>query len=203
MECNLETAVSVVNEGGVIVYPTDTVYGLGADAENRTAVERIYRIKKRPIDQPLSILLADALELFRVSSAIPDVAWILAEHFWPGGLTMVVEKSTFIPGWVTSGGNTVAVRVPDHPLTIRLIRETGMPLIGTSANFSGLPSATTAEEARRQLGGDIDFILDGGRCPGGIESTVVDVTGQNPVILREGSIPTGLIEAVCRLSLRE
>ncbi len=203
MERNLETAVSIVNEGGVIVYPTDTVYGLGADAVNRTAVERIYRIKKRPPDQPLSILLADALELFRVSNAITDVALVLAEHFWPGGLTLVIERSSFVPDWVTSGGNTVAVRVPDHPLTIRLIRETGKLLIGTSANLSGSPSATTAEEARRQLGDTIDFVLNGGRCPGGIESTVVDVTGQNPVILREGSIPIRRIEAECRLSLRE
>ncbi len=188
MEQQLQKAVSILKNGGVIACPTDTVYGLGADAFNEEAVRRIYQIKQRPFDQPLSVLIAEMSELNRLTETFPEAARVLADRFWPGGLTLVVSKSASIPDWVTAGGDTVAVRIPDHPITLDLIRALGNPLIGTSANLSGYPSVTSAEEVRAQMGGAVDFILDGGVCPGGIESTVVDVTGQFPVVLRKGAI---------------
>ncbi len=188
MEQQLQQAVSILKGGGIVVYPTDTLYGLGADTFNEAAVRRIYRIKHRPLDQPLPVLIADKSGLAQLTDAMSEAAWILAERFWPGGLTLVVLKLPSVPEWVTAGGNTVAVRIPDHPIALNLIRALGTPLIGTSANLSGSPGFTSAEEVRAQIGDEVDFILDGGVCPAGIESTVVDVTGKFPVILREGAI---------------
>ncbi|MDD5093440.1 MAG: L-threonylcarbamoyladenylate synthase [Dehalococcoidia bacterium] len=188
MKQQLESAVAILRKGGVIAYPTDTVYGLGADAFNEEAVRRIYRIKQRPLSQPFPVLLADKADLSQLAATIPEVAWNLIEHFFPGQLTLVFLKSATVPQWVTAGGNTVAIRIPDHPLALELIRALGRPLIGTSANLTGSPSAITAAEVYAQLGDAVDFILDGGVCPGGIESTVVDVTGGAPVIIREGAI---------------
>jgi L-threonylcarbamoyladenylate synthase len=199
MEQDIERAVAILQGGGVVAYPTDTVYGLGADAFNEKAVKRIYRIKRRPLAQPLSLLLADKADLTQIAETIPDLAWPLVEKFLPGGLTLIVRKAASVPHLVTAGGDTVAVRIPDHPLALKLIRALGKPLIGTSANLSGSPSATTAEEVHAQLGDEVDFILDGGVCPGGIESTVVDVTGGSPVIIREGAVSREAIGKGCGL----
>ena len=194
IEYHLQQVVSVLKSGGIVAYPTDTVYGLGADAFNEEAVARIYQVKQRPRNQPLSILISSESDLAQISDGIPETARILVERFWPGGLTLVLRKLPAVPGWITAGGSTVAVRIPDHPITMDLIRELGKPLIGTSANLSGMPSATTAEEVRAQLGNTVDFILDGGVCPGKTESTVVDVTGEDFVILRDGAISRDEIE---------
>jgi len=191
-------AIAILKAGGIVAYPTDTVYGLGADGFNERAVNRIYRIKKRPPTQPLSVLIADEAEMARLADSVPDSARRLAGEFWPGGLTIVVRKAPQVPLWVTGGSDTIGVRVPNHPVTLELIRGLGKPLIGTSANLSGSPSCTNAEEVRAQLGESVDFILDGGVCPGGIESTVVDVTGELPRILREGAIPRHEIETILR-----
>jgi L-threonylcarbamoyladenylate synthase len=203
MEKHVRQAVSILKEGGVVAYPTDTVYGLGADAFNEEAVRRIYRVKQRPLDQPLSILIADKSDLVQISDALPETARLLAERFWPGGLTLVLRKLPSVPHWITAGGSTVAVRIPDHPVTLDLIRSLGKPLIGTSANLSGLPSVTSAEEVRAQLGDAVDFILDGGICSGGIESTVVDVTGKVTVILREGAVSRIAIAEIPGISFGE
>ena len=196
MEQQLQHAVAILKGGGVVAYPTDTVYGLGADIFNEKAVGRIYQIKQRLIYQPLPILLADKFEMAMMAAAMPEIAWLLAEHFLPGGLTLIVRKSSLVPPWVTAGGDTVAVRIPNHPIALALIRDLGKPLIGTSANLSGLPSPVSTREVRDQLGDKVDFVLDGGRCPGGIESTVVDVTGETPMILREGSVSREEIERI-------
>ena len=179
--------------GGVIAFPTDTVYGLGADAFNSTAVERIYEIKNRPKHRQLPLLIADVERLITLADPIPEIAWLLARRFWPGGLTLVLPKTDSLPVYLASGP-TIAVRVPDHPACLALIQHLGNPIIGTSANISGQPAVLTAEEVGQQLGGKIDFIIDGGKCPGGKESTVVDVTHESPTILRQGIIPSHEID---------
>jgi len=199
MREQLSTAVSILREGGVVAYPTDTVYGLGAAISHEEAVKRVYRIKGRPLTRPLSLLVADLDSLTRVARELTVVARRLAEKMLPGGLTLVVRRSSEIPPWVTSGGDTVAVRIPDHPVTLELIRRLGQPLIGTSANLSGRPSIRDVEGVRIQLGNLVDFILDGGVCPGGIESTVVDVTGERAIIIRAGAVAGEEIEKACGL----
>ncbi|MBM3157339.1 MAG: threonylcarbamoyl-AMP synthase [Chloroflexi bacterium] len=197
MKRQIKLAVEVLKKDGIVAYPTDTVYGLGADPLNEKAVARIYEVKNRPRNSPLPLLLADKSDLLKVSLIVPEIAWRLVEQFWPGGLTLVVKKSDWVPDSITAGGDTVGVRVPDHPVTIALIRGLGNPIVGTSANLSGKPSPVTAQEVRAQLGNKVDLIVDGGRCPGGIESTVVDISSAFPVIVREGAIPADAITQVC------
>ena len=201
MEKQLQHAVAILAGGGVVAYPTDTVYGLGADALNEEAVNRIYRIKQRPFDQPLPLLISDISEMTDLVDGISEAGNALAHHFFPGGLTLVFRKSSSVPAWVSVGGDTVALRIPNHPITLALIRGLGKPLIGTSANLSGSPSSTSAEEVREQLGDSIDFIIDGGICPGGIDSTIVDVTGESPEIVREGAVSWAEVKNILK-SLR-
>jgi len=179
--------------GGVIAFPTDTVYGLGADAFNATAVERIYEIKNRPKYQQFPLLIADVEQLTTLAEPIPEIAWFLAKRFWPGGLTLVLPKTDSLPVHLASEP-TIAVRVPNHHVCLALIQHLGNPIIGTSANISGQPTALTAEEVGQQLGGKIDFVINGGKCPGGKESTVADVTCESPIILRHGIIPSHEID---------
>jgi L-threonylcarbamoyladenylate synthase len=193
LQREIEKGVKILQNGGVIAFPTDTVYGLGADAFNSTAVERIYEIKNRPKHQQLPLLIADIERLTALAEPIPEIAWFLARRFWPGGLTLVLSKTDSVPAYLASGP-TIAVRVPNHPVCQALIQHLGNPLIGTSANTSGQPAALTAEEVGQQLGGKIDLIINGGKCPGGKESTVVDVTPESPVILRQGIIPSHEID---------
>jgi L-threonylcarbamoyladenylate synthase len=189
----IEKAVKILRKGGVIAFPTDTVYGLGADAFNPTAVERIYEIKKRPRYQQFPLLIADVKQLTALAEPIPEIAWFLARRFWPGGLTLVLSKKDSVPAYLAASP-TVAVRIPDHPVCQALIQHLGKPIIGTSANTSGQPAALTAEEVGQQLGGKIDFIVNGSKCPGGKESTIVDITREPPVILRQGIIPSQEID---------
>jgi len=189
----IEKGVRILKEGGVIVFPTDTVYGLGADACNSGAVERIYEIKNRPNNQQLPLLIADTSQLTAMAGEIPGIAWFLAERFWPGGLTLVLPKADSLPAYLAPG-RSIAIRVPNHPVCLALIQHLGNPIIGTSANISGQPPALTADEVGQQLGEKIDFIINGGKCPGGKESTIVDVNSQEPVILRRGLIPAHEID---------
>jgi len=193
----VEKGVSVLKEGGVIAFPTDTVYGLGAGAGIPRAVEKVYRVKERPPNMPLPLLLANTSQLTELAEVVPPLAWLLIRSFLPGALTLVLPSSGSAPDTVTAGGKTIAMRIPAHPVPVALAKGLGYPIIGTSANLSGRPSPLSAEEVRSQLGGKIDFIIDGGRCPGGKESTIVDVTGQIPVILREGAISRGELERIC------
>ena len=177
----------------MIAFPTDTVYGLGSDAFNPRAVERVYEIKNRPRDQGLPLLVADVEQLVTLAGPIPEVASFLARRFWPGGLTLVLSKKDSLTAHLASGP-TIAVRVPNHPVCLALIKGLGKPLTGTSANVSGQPAALTADEVEHQLRGRIDLIVNGGKCPGGKESTIVDVTCEPPTILRQGIIPSHEID---------
>lgn len=191
-------AIEILKNGGIVAFPTDTVYGLGGDAFNIGAAERIYRVKQRPRHLPLPVLLADSMQLDDIVAMVPETACYLMRHFWPGGLTLVLPKKDTFPDIITAGSNRVAVRIPDHVVPLALIRGLGAPIIGTSANISDKPSPVTAEEVEQQLGSQVDLIIDMGRCPGGLESTVVDVTGETPVILRQGVVSEEEILSVCR-----
>jgi L-threonylcarbamoyladenylate synthase len=189
LQREIEKGVKILQKGGAIAFPTDTVYGLGADAFNPTAVERIYEIKNRPKHRQLPLLIADVEQMTTLAEPIPKIAWFLARRFWPGGLTLVLSKTDSVPAYLASGP-TIAVRIPNHHVCLTLIQHLGNPIIGTSANISGQPPALTAKEIGQQLGGKIDFVINGGKCPGGKESTMVDVTHEAPVILRQGIIPS-------------
>jgi L-threonylcarbamoyladenylate synthase len=192
----IETAAQIVKTGGVVAFPTDTVYGLGANPFKDKAVDRIYQVKRRDRQLPLPVLLADEVQMAGVVAAVSDVARLLMKRFWPGGLTLVLSKAASFPDNITAGGDSVAIRMPGHEVTLALIRKAGVPIVGTSANLSNQPSAVTAEEVKDQLGSAVDLVVDGGRCPGGVESTVVDLTGPVPIILRQGAVPEEKIKQV-------
>jgi L-threonylcarbamoyladenylate synthase len=193
----IERGISILRQGGLVAYPTDTVYGLGACANLPQTVERVYKVKERPRNMPLPLLLADVSQITRVAEPVPPIAWLLIHSFLPGALTLVLPKSSSIPDIITAGGTTIAIRVPAHPVPVALAEGLGTPIVGTSANLSSMPSPLTAEEVYSQLGDKIDWIIDGGRCPGGRESTIVDVTGEVPVLLREGAISKEELEQAC------
>ena len=189
LQREIEKAVRILQKGGVIAFPTDTVYGLGADAYNDRAVERVYGIKNRPKYQQFPLLIADVKQMTTLAGPIPEIAWFLARRFWPGGLTLVLSKANSVPAYLASGP-TIAVRIPNHPVCLALINGLGNALTGTSANTSGQPAALSAEEVQQQLGGRIDLVINGSKCPGGKESTIVDTTREPPTILRQGIIPS-------------
>ena len=182
----LERALQVLASGGLVAFPTDTVYGLGALAFQPTAVEGLYQAKGRSMEKAIPVLIGDPQELVRVAGVVPPLAEQLAARFWPGPLTLVVPKHPDLPSAISASG-TVGVREPDHPLARALLLRAG-PLAVTSANLSGAESPTTAEQVLSQLGGRVALILDGGRTPGGVPSTVVDCLGAEPRILREGAL---------------
>jgi L-threonylcarbamoyladenylate synthase len=183
---SLRLACDVLRAGGLVAFPTDTVYGVGALAFDGAAVESIYAAKDRPVEKAIPVLIGDPDDLAKVSLDVPENALKLAARFWPGPLTLVVPKHPDLPETV-SAAPTVGVRVPDHPVARALLRAAG-PMAVTSANLSGQSSPVTAQEVFAQLGGRIALILDGGKTPGGVPSTVVDCAGAEPQILREGPI---------------
>lgn len=196
-EGSLPLALELLQAGEPLVFPTDTVYGLGAHYAIETAVRKIYRIKGRPADKPIALLLANPQDIAAVASEVSDLARRLVAQFFPGALTLVLPKAPAIPYWITAGSEAVAVRVPDHPFARSLIRGLGAPLATTSANLAGRPPPVTAHEAHAQLGHLVPLVLDGGPCPGGQESTVLDLTGPSPLLLREGAVSRKALEAVC------
>jgi L-threonylcarbamoyladenylate synthase len=183
-------ALAQLEAGGLVAFPTDTVYGVGALAFDGKAIESIYAAKDRPIEKAIPILISDVEELAKVAIDVPSAALRLASRFWPGPLTILVPKRPDLPESV-SATFTVGVRVPDHEIARRLLHAAG-PMAVTSANISGEPSPVSAEEVFEQLGGRIPLIIDGGRTPGGVPSTLVDCTTPGLTILREG--PIGLAE---------
>jgi L-threonylcarbamoyladenylate synthase len=193
----IEDGIAILKSGGLVAFPTDTVYGLGACFDNFDAVERIYQLKKRPRNIAMPLLLADESQIMEVAESVPPVAWLLVRRFLPGGLTLVLPRAKSIPDVITGGGEAIAIRIPAHAVPIALIEGLGAHITGTSANVSGRPSALTADEVRSQFGDKVDLVIDGGRCRGGIESTIIDVTGDIPRILREGAISRAEIEEVC------
>jgi L-threonylcarbamoyladenylate synthase len=188
IENQIKQAVAILKQSGLVAYPTDTVYGLGACMTDIAAVERIFQVKGRPKGMALPVLLADQAQIEQIVTSVPPAAQLLADAFFPGALTIILPKSDVVPDIITGGGKTVAFRIPNHPVPIALIKQLGKPIVGTSANLSGLDSALTAAEVIKQIGDKIDMVIDGGRCPGGIESTVVDLSGVKPVIRRQGAI---------------
>ncbi|MGQ9573121.1 MAG: L-threonylcarbamoyladenylate synthase [Dehalococcoidia bacterium] len=192
----LAQAVAVLKGGGLVAYPTDTVYGLGAAASDERAIARAFAVKGRLPEKAMPFLLADGADMARVCGEVPPAAKLLAERFWPGGLTLVLRRSPTFQSTALGGGDTVAVRVPDHPFLRALIRALGEPITGTSANRSGRPSCLTAQEVERELGAAVDLIIDGGPSRAGRESTVVDITSAALRIVREGAISRGKVEEV-------
>jgi len=197
MEKQMEQAIDILKKGGLVAFPTDTVYGLGANCLDEAAVAKIYEAKKRPRHLALPLLLSHVSQMESVAQFVPEVAWRLAEHFLPGGLTLVLYKAPWLPSVLAGGGDKIAVRVPNHPVPIALIEGLGASLTGTSANVTGSPSLLTAEEVQQQMGNRVDLVVNGGRCPGGTESTVLDLTGRVPRILRQGLITQEEIERIC------
>lgn len=184
----LTAPARALERGGLVAFPTETVYGLGADAFNGRAVERVFTAKGRPADNPLIVHLAAPHQVDWVASYIPPVAQELMDTFWPGPLTLVLPASKKLPSVVTAGLDSVAVRCPSHLVARVLIAQAGVPLVGPSANLSGRPSPTNAAHVIRDFPQGLDWIVDGGQCSIGIESTVLDVRGAYPTVLREGKI---------------
>jgi L-threonylcarbamoyladenylate synthase len=186
----VDRAVEVLRSGGLVALPTETVYGLGADASNEQAVRRVFAVKGRPADHPLIVHVSDASALAHWASTVPSTAAVLADACWPGPLTLLVPRADHVLDIVTGGRPTVGVRVPAHPLTTAVLERFGGGVAAPSANRFGRVSPTTAEHVRRDLGDDVDLVLDGGPCPIGVESTIVDCTVDPPQILRPGGIPS-------------
>jgi L-threonylcarbamoyladenylate synthase len=189
-------AVEVLRRGGLVAFPTETVYGLGADATNADAVAKVFAAKGRPSTNPLIVHVADRETARRYAATWDDAMQTMAAVWWPGPLTLVVPKNAVIVDAATAGRPTVALRVPDHPLALELLRAYGGPVAAPSANRSNQVSPTTADHVRAELGDRVDLVLDGGPCSVGIESTVLDLTGDRPVILRPGGVPRRKIEAI-------
>ena len=193
---DVDRALQVLRRGGLVAIPTETVYGLAADASNATAVKRIFAAKGRPVAHPLIVHLGSAEQLVEWAETIPPAAALLADACWPGPLTLLVPRAAGVLDVVTGGRSTVGVRVPAHRLTLELLAKFGGGLAAPSANRFGRVSPTTADHVRADLGDEVDFILDGGPCPIGVESTIVDCTVDPPQVLRPGGIPMEDIAAL-------
>jgi L-threonylcarbamoyladenylate synthase len=189
-------AAHAIRQGKLVAFPTETVYGLGADALNPRAVQGIFRAKGRPADNPLIVHIAGADALEDIVATVPALTHTLAAHFWPGPLTLVLPASPRVPAITTGGLNTVAVRVPAHPVALALLQAAGCPIAAPSANRSGRPSPTSAAHVLEDLRDKSAIVLDGGACAVGVESTVLDLTEMPPVLLRPGGVPIESIEAV-------
>lgn len=192
---SLDRAVTALRSGQLVVFPTETVYGLGANALSAQAVARIYDAKGRPADNPVIVHVATIADARALCRHWPDTAERLAQRFWPGPLSLVLPRARHVPDIVTGGLDTVALRIPDHPIALEFLRRSGLPVAAPSANRSGRPSPTRVEHARDDLGERVAVYVDGGPCAVGLESTVVDLTGA-PRILRQGGVPRADLEAV-------
>lgn len=191
----IDAAVAILKRGGLVAFPTETVYGLGANAESVEALDRLYTVKGRPKGHPVIVHLANLNQLTEWAEAIPDAAWRLAEAFWPGPLTLILNRTARVPDAVTGGQDTVGIRIPDHPVALQLLQAFGGGVAAPSANRFGRLSPTSAAHVQVDLGGDVDLILDGGDCRVGVESTIVAFREGLPVILRPGMITAEQIEA--------
>ncbi len=192
----VRAAVEVLRRGGLVAFPTETVYGLGADAADPAALRRLYAVKGRPPDHPVIVHLADAAALDDWAVDVADAARALVDAFWPGPLTVILRRAARVPDEVTGGRDTVGLRVPDQPLALALLREFGGGIAAPSANRFGRVSPTTAADVVADLGDDVDLVLDGGPCRVGVESTIVDCTGDRPVIARLGGVAREAVERV-------
>lgn len=192
----LEEAAICLRNGGLVVFPTETVYGLGADSSNPQAVENIYKAKGRPSDNPLIVHIAHMEDVNKLAREVPDYAKRLMDKYWPGPLTLIFKKQPHVIDRVTAGLDTVAVRLPSNSIARELIRKSGVFVAAPSANLSGSPSPTVYRHVKNDLEGRVDYIINGDGCEIGLESTVVDVSGDHPVILRPGAITLDMLKGV-------
>jgi L-threonylcarbamoyladenylate synthase len=195
-DAQIEQAAAVLRRGGLVAFPTETVYGLGADAANAEAVARLYAVKGRPADHPVIVHFASAEQAFAWAREVPEAARQLAARFWPGPLTLILKRSQLAQDFVTGGQDTVGLRCPAHPLALEVLRAFDGGLAAPSANRFGRISPTSARHVREEFGDRLPLVLDGGDCAVGIESTIVDVSGATPRILRPGQVSRAAIEAV-------
>ena len=186
----------IIKNGGLVAFPTETVYGLGGNAFDAEVSKKIYAAKGRPSDNPLIVHIAKIEDLYKVAAYVPENAVKLAEKFWPGPLTMILKKNSIVPDETTGGLDTVAVRMPSHPGALRFIEAAGVPIAAPSANASGRPSPTLAEHVMQDLEGRIEAVIDGGAVDIGLESTIVDVSAEVPVLLRPGFITTEMLSEI-------
>jgi len=198
---DVDQALAVLRAGGLVAIPTETVYGLAADASNADAVHRIFAVKGRPVDHPVIVHIADPAEMGAWASSVPRSAALLGDACWPGPLTLLVPRGPNVLDAVTGGRSTVGLRVPAHPLTLELLHRFDGGLAAPSANRFGRVSPTTADHVRADLGDDVDFVLDGGPSPIGVESTIVDCTVDPPQVLRPGAITADEVAALLRMPL--
>lgn len=192
----IRKAASIIRKGGLVAFPTETVYGLGANALDGKAVDKIFRIKKRPSSDPIIVHISEMAQLDVVVKSVPELAHQLAERFWPGPLTMIMQRSDNIPPNVSAGLSTVAVRMPSHKVSVALIRESGVPIAAPSANIFSRPSSTKAQHIIDDFSDSVDMIIDGGDSTIGLESTVLDLTSDPPVLLRPGGTPMEALKQV-------
>ena len=197
-------AVAILRAGGLVAFPTETVYGLGADASNPDAIARLYAAKRRPADHPVIVHFADARRAFGWAREVPEAAHRLAARFWPGPLTMILKRAPQVGDYVTGGQDTVGLRVPSHPVARELLEQFGGGVAAPSANVFGRVSPTSAAHVREDLGAEADCVLEGGSSEVGIESTIVDLSGAAPALLRPGHVRAEQLEAVlgCRLGAK-
>ncbi|MFV0343992.1 MAG: L-threonylcarbamoyladenylate synthase [Anaerocolumna sp.] len=195
-EKGLKRAIHILKTGGLVAFPTETVYGLGGDALNENAAEKIYEAKGRPSDNPLIVHIADLKAIEELTESCPENGMKLAKAFWPGPLTLIFKKNKIVPDGTTGGLDSVAIRMPSHPIALELIRESGLYIAAPSANLSGRPSPTNAQHVMEDMSGRIDMIIDGGKVDIGLESTIVDLTGSIPTVLRPGFITVKMLENV-------
>lgn len=198
MSKEVRRAAEILRAGGLVAFPTETVYGLGADASSEKAMARLYRVKGRPADHPVIVHFASASDAFKWGEATEE-AKVLAERFWPGPLTLILKRSNLAKDFVTGGQPSVGVRVPSHPIARELLREFGQPIAAPSANRYGRVSPTTAAHVREDLGADVDLVLEGGPSEVGIESTIVDLSGDAPALLRPGKISKDDLQKIISL----
>ena len=203
MNQELRRAAEILRRGGLVAFPTETVYGLGADASSAEAVARLYRVKGRPADHPVIVHFASADEAFTWAREVPHSARKLAERFWPGPLTLVLKRSNTAKDFVTGGQDTVGLRIPSHPVARELLKAFGGGVAAPSANRFGRVSPTTAQHVREDLGGDVDLVLEGGSAEVGIESTIVDLSSGAPVLLRPGHIAKRDLENALQGEVKE
>jgi len=196
VSAEVRRAAQILRAGGLVAFPTETVYGLGADAANPQAVKKLYAVKRRPADHPVIVHFASAGTAFSWASHIPDSARQLARKFWPGPLTLILKRSALAQDFVTGGQDTVGVRVPSHPVAQELLKAFSGAIAAPSANRFGLVSPTTAAHVRDDLGSDADLVLEGGPSEVGIESTIIDLSGTSPMLLRPGHISKDALESI-------
>ncbi len=196
LQNQIEQGIAILRCGGVIAYPTDTVYGLGASMDSAAAVEKVFLVKSRPRHLPLPVLVSNVSEIEKLAASVSPTAYCLIKAFLPGALTLVLPASGKVPSYLKTRENTIALRIPAHPVPLALISGIGTAIVGTSANLSGYPNPLTGREVMEQLGDKIDLVIDGGRCSG-TESTIIDVTGEIPVVVRQGTVSISEIEIAC------